>query len=205
MSREPLFDRWASRYDQKVQQGGFPFEGYSEVLDAAADAVNATSGQRVVELGVGTGNLLRRLSGPGIDLWGTDFSGEMLARAADRVPSAKLVKADLLGGWPIDLPETVDRIVCAYVLHEFQPAIRERMIAGWMERLAYGGRLVVADIGFMDQDSLEEAQLEYDYSWDPEDYYWVAQQALPRFAQMGLRPIWQPVSRFGFVLSLSAQ
>jgi len=43
----------------------------------------------------------------------------MLAQARVRLPQAHLVQADLLAAWPLATRPLFDRIVAAYVLHEF--------------------------------------------------------------------------------------
>jgi ubiquinone/menaquinone biosynthesis C-methylase UbiE len=50
-------------------------------------------GDRVFDLGIGTGNSALRLTGPGIELWGMDLSRRMLDVAASRLPDAHLVCA----------------------------------------------------------------------------------------------------------------
>jgi len=103
--RAQLFDRWAGDYDAEFTspQAGFPFDGYDRVLDEAARQAAAGPGMRVLDLGIGTGNLAVRLARGGCTIWGVDFSAEMLARARAKLPAARLFQADLLGDWPADL------------------------------------------------------------------------------------------------------
>ena len=62
-----LFDTWATRYDTAVAAGGddFPFAGYDEVLATAVRAAGARPSLRVLELGIGTGNLAERFIAAG--------------------------------------------------------------------------------------------------------------------------------------------
>ena len=148
--RVRLFDDWAERYDQSIQDDvSFPFDGYEQVLDEITRAAGARCGMKVLDLGVGTGNLAARFAALGRDIWGIDFSAEMLAKAIEKLPQAVLVQADLLRDWPTELDHRFDRIVSAYVLHEFDLATKVKLLQGLTERhLAAKGRIVVGDIAF---------------------------------------------------------
>ncbi|MBK7181082.1 MAG: methyltransferase domain-containing protein [Chloroflexi bacterium] len=100
--RVTLFDAWAARYDTAVAAGGqdFPFAGYDEVLATAVRAAGARPSLRVLELGIGTGNLAERFVAAGCQVWGLDFSAAMLAQARVRLPQVHLVQADLLAARP---------------------------------------------------------------------------------------------------------
>ena len=58
--RVQLFDRWAEHYDHSVRSATGLHEGYCEVLDRVVQLAEARPGMRVLDLGVGTGNLARR-------------------------------------------------------------------------------------------------------------------------------------------------
>ena len=81
------FDEWAATYDVSVaSDSGFPFDGYSRVLRTVVEIARPFAGQKVLDLGVGTGNLAVPFALAGCDVWGLDFSSEMLARAAIKLP-----------------------------------------------------------------------------------------------------------------------
>ncbi len=97
---------------------------------------------RVLDVGCGTGALLRRLSHPPALLSGIDPVPEMLAVARQRLPQ----EVDLREGWAERLPfadEQFDVVVSCNMFHHIQrpvDALRE------MRRvLRPGGRLVVTD------------------------------------------------------------
>lgn len=66
-NRVTLFDAWAAQYDLDVATSGddFPFAGYDEVLATAVRVVGARPSLRVLELGIGTGNLAERFVATG--------------------------------------------------------------------------------------------------------------------------------------------
>lgn len=64
----------------------------------------------LLELGCGTGAILSGLAGK-LAVAGLDRSPEMLAIAADRVPAARLVRADMTS---FKLPVTFDVVICVF-------------------------------------------------------------------------------------------
>jgi predicted TPR repeat methyltransferase len=64
----------------------------------------------VLELACGTGSVLEQLE-PRYELTGVDLSERMLELAAQKLPRARLVQADMAG---LDLGETFDVVLCVY-------------------------------------------------------------------------------------------
>lgn len=64
----------------------------------------------LLELGCGTGALLGGFT-PALDVAGVDRSAEMLAIAADRVPAARLLHADMT---EFRLPDPFDVVICMF-------------------------------------------------------------------------------------------
>ncbi len=73
------------------------------MLDEVAMQV-PQSARRVLDAGCGSGALLSKLANyrPNLELFGTDFSGDMLERARERNPSAQLIPADLNNPLPFE-------------------------------------------------------------------------------------------------------
>jgi len=199
--RVRLFDDWAEHYDQSIQdEGGFPFDGYEQVLDEIRRAADAQCGMEVLDLGVGTGNLAAQFAALGCDIWGLDFSAEMLAKAQERLPQAILVKADLLSDWPTELDHRFDRIVSAYVLHEFDLSTKVKLLQRLTERhLAAKGRIVVGDIAFTTSGARDEARRKWADLWDEEEDYWAADEAADTCERAGLQVTYKQISSCGGV------
>jgi len=155
--------------------------------------------------GTGAGNLAARLLAGGCDeAWATDFSEEMLARARQKAPEANFVRANLLEAWPDELPEQFDRIVSAYVFHEFDLETKLRLIGELNARLKPRGRLVIADVAFTTAEAREAAHRHWAGLWDEEEYYWAADEAIAALAKAGSGARYVQVSICGgvFVIHL---
>jgi putative AdoMet-dependent methyltransferase len=199
--RVQLFDDWAEHYDQSIQDdGGFPFDGYEQVLDEIMRAADAQCGMKVLDLRVGTGNLAALFVALGCDIWGIDFSAEMLAKAIQKLPQAVLVRADLLSDWPTELGHRFDRIVSAYVLHEFDLSTKAKLLQGLAERhLAAKGRIVVGDIAFPTSGARDQARRKWADLWDEEEYYWAADEVADTCESAGLQVTHKQISSCGGV------
>jgi len=64
----------------------------------------------ILELACGTGSILKQLR-PDFDVTGVDRSPEMLSIAAEKVPEARLIHADMTA---VSLGETFDVVLCLY-------------------------------------------------------------------------------------------
>ena len=127
--RRALFDAWSVTYLPSRDER-FPFGGYNEVLDQVAARVAERMPQRVLELGVGTGNLTRRLRArlPDSTIVGLDFSTQMRARAAPNLSDVELLAHDLR---ELPLPPAAagcDVAAASYVLHEFDDDYKVQLI-----------------------------------------------------------------------------
>ncbi len=195
-ARVQLFDDWARDYDTSTENGeGFPFGGYARVLDAVTAAAEPESGMDVLDLGIGTGKLAARFAMLGCHIWGIDFSGEMLARARERLERAVLVRADLLEDWPAEVERRFERIVSAYVLHEFKLSEKVTLLRRLTEQhLAAGGRIVIGDVAFPTVAARELARRKWETLWDEQEYYWAADVAAEALMSVGLRVTYEQIS-----------
>jgi putative AdoMet-dependent methyltransferase len=190
--RLPIFERWAERYDQSVQTDKGIFAGYEQILDEIVRIADAQAGMRVLELGIGTGNLAQRFVMLGCEVWGVDFSPAMLAIAREKVPQAQLAQMDLTGGWSPILEQRFDRIVANFVLHEFdlptKIAMLERLAK---EHLVADGLIVIGDIAFATAVSRRKSGAE---AWDEDEFYWAADEMLMAVAGTDLAIAFRPIS-----------
>lgn len=198
--RVQLFDTWAQHYDDSMAStdGDFPFDGYERILDDVVVFADVTSGMRILDLGIGTGNLAQRFVQQRCEIWGIDFSAEMLAKTRVKLPQVQLVQADLLADWPVDIQSPFDRIVSAYVLHEFTLEAKIAVLRRATHYLAPGGVILIADIAFPSI-AIREAAMQQLYGdlWDENEYYWAADETLAVCENAGLRATYRQMSRCG--------
>lgn len=149
MGREfiDLFDGWASSYDQTVSGEDVEykevFAHYDDILNAVVDYTN---GPNVIEFGVGTGNLTKKLINRGHSVIGIEPSSEMLKIAQIKVPDAKVHDGDF-----IDFPKPqvpVQSIVSSYAFHHLTDEEKDVAIGKYSSILEKGGRIVFADTVF---------------------------------------------------------
>jgi len=107
-----------------------------ELLDLLAPA----SGERVLDVGCGTGHLTRRLVDRGADAVGIDASGEMVAAARETYPDLDVRQVDVRDFEPDRLFDAaVSNAVFHWIPEGDQPQVADRLAAA----LRPGGRLVV--------------------------------------------------------------
>jgi putative AdoMet-dependent methyltransferase len=203
--RRELFDAWSKHYDPASTKA-FPFDSYEAVLDRVAERVAERRPQRVLELGVGTGALTRRLLErvPEVSLVGVDFSAGMAERASAAVPGVELVLHDLTM-LPLP-PETsgCDVAAMTFVLHEFPEDHQLDLLAHLLgESMREGGACVVGDVCFPGFTSRAAAQSRLGAQWDREESYLALDVFVPRAEALGLRVESERIGEYAAVLVVS--
>ena len=193
-----LFNAWAADYDQILVAGtaSISFEGYEDVLAETIVQAQVAPGMSVLDLGIGTGNLAARFVTVSCDVWGMDFSENMLAKAQEKLPSLHQVLADLRDEtWPQNLTRRFDRIVSAYVWHDFDLAYKMGLLKRLTEHyLVSKGRVVIADIAYPDQTARTQAGAYWGRLWSNAEHYWAADETIAACKAIGLGCTYQQVS-----------
>jgi putative AdoMet-dependent methyltransferase len=198
------FDEWAANYDRSVSDWQtFPFIGYPGLLAAIVALAGPRPNLSVLDLGTGTGNLAALFIYAGCDVWCTDFSEPMLAKARQKLPSARFVLHDLRTPLPAEFDRPFDRIVSAYVFHHFELDEKIRILQSLAAHLAPAGRIVIGDIAFPDAAALERGKAEAGDEWD-EEFYWLADEALSALTEAGIQAEYSQVSSCAGVFVLLA-
>jgi len=131
--KEPDFDARAATYDNLRPQD----ENWWELFELVVREADL-QGQRVLDVGCGTGRLVAALA-PKSSVWGIDSSAEMLAVAKKRVPAN--VKLKLARAEDPPFKDTwFDRVVYWLVVHLLD---REAAFRAARRLLAPGGRACV--------------------------------------------------------------
>jgi tRNA (cmo5U34)-methyltransferase len=125
---------------------------YDELQDAVAKATAGIHAERVLELGVGTGQTSRRVLDlhPEAELVGIDESAGMLAAASADIPAADLRVSRLEDTLPRG---EFDLVVSALTVHHLDGAGKADLFARVADRLRPGGRFVLGDVVVPDDPS----------------------------------------------------
>lgn len=141
-----VFEQWADSYDESV--GGHNreykevFAGYEQILEA----VTERSKGNVIEFGVGTGNLTKKLLDKGLNVTGVEPSVPMRGIAKTKLGlNVKILDGDFL-----HFPERIkiDTLVSTYAFHHLTDAEKDEAIAKYGKLLSNDGRIVFADTMF---------------------------------------------------------
>jgi ubiquinone/menaquinone biosynthesis C-methylase UbiE len=131
------WDRWAPRYDRGVLKQVFFRRLYGRLIDE----VSAKPGERVLDVGSGTGSVVSMLAGRGVLAFGADPSIEMTRVASDKAPGRFVVAA--AERLPIRA-STLDAAMTSLSMHHWDEA--ERGLLELARVLRPGGRALVADV-----------------------------------------------------------
>ncbi|MDA8322301.1 MAG: class I SAM-dependent methyltransferase [Actinomycetota bacterium] len=125
--------------------------GLEKVTAAVLAAVTAGPGDKVLDLGCGTGQLSLPLAERGASVLAIDVSAGMIERLAEKAKERSLPNLEGLAT-PVEdlsLPEgSIDLIVTSYALHHLRDPDKARLVSTAYTWLRPGGTLVVADMMF---------------------------------------------------------
>ena len=151
-----LFDSWSAVYDQTVTGNDLEykdvFKSYEEILEKIAERSYGS----VIEFGVGTGNLTKKLVDKGHQVVGIEPSGKMREIAKRKLPEVKIVDGHFL-----DFPKNkVDTIVSSYAFHHLTDEQKEEAIELYEQLLNNDGKIVFGDTIFKDKQAQEQAYID---------------------------------------------
>ena len=154
MGREfdELFNNWAPTYDETVMGNNIEYREvflhYDEILDEVASRAIGT----VLEFGVGTGNLTKRLIDRGHKVYGVEPSEEMRAIAKRKIPGLQVWDGDFLN-FP-EINEPINSIVSSYAFHHLTDEEKSEAISIYAKMLKHGDKIVFADSIFENKSSV---------------------------------------------------
>jgi len=126
-----MTNQWnAAQYDAKH---AFVYEKAKGLVDLLAPR----TGERILDLGCGTGTLTAEITGRGAEVLGVDRSEEMIAQARKKFPTLRFEALDARN---LRFNREFDAVFSNAVLHWIPEA--EQVIAGVAQALKSGGRFV---------------------------------------------------------------
>ncbi len=191
------FDLWANDYDQSVHEADtnneYPFAGYKRLMNAVYATVLQNGPKAVLDVGIGTAFLSKKLYDAGCRVTGLDFSADMLAKAQSKMPDARLLQWDFTQGIPPQLAgERFDFIISTYALHHLSYEAQSMFIHALCEHLEPEGRILIGDVSFATQEALDNCRAASGDAWDDEENYIVFSKL--RETLHGCRAVFHPFS-----------
>jgi SAM-dependent methyltransferase len=141
----PGFDRWAETYDDETRDPWFAYEAAWAFVERSLRAgVGDLAGRRVVDVGCGTGEFLRRVVARGADGIGVEPSAGMREAARRKVPGAAILDGHLAA---IPLPDGgADAAISTYVVSHLSAAEQPAAIDEILRVVAGSGPIVIVDV-----------------------------------------------------------
>jgi len=173
------FDQWSANYDVDVQESDadkrYPFAAYNQIMDRLVELVQPAAGKAILDVGIGTGKLSRRLADGGCQITGLDFSDSMLAEARKLMPAARLSQWDFSNGLPPVIEnQQYDVILCNYAIHHLGDREQQKLIAQLLMHLKSEGCLLIGDVMTETEQEMAYAQKADADLWDEEENYLLA-------------------------------
>lgn len=212
MGREflDIFENWAQSYDLSVyghdEQYRDVFDGYETILNTVVEK----SGNVVLEFGVGTGNLTKKLIEANKTVYGVEPSAPMRELAKEKLGHATIEDGDFL---QFPLPnEPIDTIVSTYAFHHLTDQEKEEAIGKYSTLLHKGGKIVFADTAFINHEAYEAMIAEakqkgfVDLAEDLQREYYTTIPALEHmFTTHGFTVTFTPMNRFVWLMEAVKQ
>lgn len=175
------FDLWADGYDKSVQlseeNDEYPFAGYKDVLNTIYNIVHKREKAKILDIGFGTGILTKKLYDDGYEIYGIDFSQNMIEIAKEKMPLASLIKYNFSKGLPEEIKDnSFDYIISTYAMHHLEDVEKNEFIEKLENYLNRDGKIIIGDIAFKTRELLEKCKANYNEYWDDEEIYFVFEE-----------------------------
>jgi len=155
MGREfvEIFDEWVHTYDESVNGNDEEYKDvflkYNEILQAVAEAAIGP----VIEFGVGTGNLTKKLLERNLEVVGVEPNQAMREVTAQKMPNLTVVDGDFLEFETSIFPQS---FVSSYAFHHLTDVEKAQAFQIYAEKLSAGGKVIFADTVFNSEQSKKE-------------------------------------------------
>ncbi|SES91260.1 class I SAM-dependent methyltransferase [Anaerobranca gottschalkii] len=147
-----IFDVWADNYDETVYNTQHEyrevFENYEGILEEIVQYINDKRNGITLEIGLGTGNLSKKLAENGHYVVGIEPSKKMREQANNKLTNVVILDGDFLN---IPLYNKVDSIVASYAFHHLTLEEKRKALKLMDSLLKESGKIVIADTMFISQ------------------------------------------------------
>jgi putative AdoMet-dependent methyltransferase len=159
-------------------------------------------GLKLIDVGIGTGQLSEKLANEGCEIYGVDFSEKMINAAKDNIPSGQFdivdVAKDHLGRFN---NLKFDAVISSYWFHHLTNNEKFNFIRGIInDNLRANGKIIIGDIGFETVKEFEKACRMYVDLWDDDEFYLCGEELIEFFERNDLHVSYFQVSICGGIL-----
>jgi putative AdoMet-dependent methyltransferase len=193
------YDRWTSA------EWGLYYERYHDLLDLVVVRCRVKKGDRVLDIGTGTGELARRFAqNRGCRVVGLDPSAGMLAAAVRKAAEGAWGEVSFgLAEAPFLLipyaDGTFDAVASTQAFHHLHERHKPAAVQEMARVLRAGGRLAIGDPMFQNRAELEAALARWPDDLE-EEYFAYLDTLEPSFRQAGLTFHAERLSRINWVV-----
>ncbi|NJE60296.1 class I SAM-dependent methyltransferase [Thermococcus sp. 21S7] len=188
------FDDWAESYDEDVTTEDWIHRDYWKVLRLVA----GRTGGAVVDIGCGTGNILRFLGSE--NYVGVEPSDGMRKRFREKHGF------EPLNGHFLALPlqdGVADTVITTYAFHHVPDGEKEDAIKEMLRILKPGGRIVIADVMFESEEEKMSIGEEDGLREEIEDEYFATVDVLRKICtKLGLKCRFERVNRYVWIVEM---
>lgn len=117
---------------------------YRELLESICEELDIKEGEKILEAGCGSGNLVRELTKRGAQVTGLDYCKEALEVCKKKNPEAKIVFGDLTKPLPF-LDNYFDKIACNNALYTIPKGKHQGVLKELKRVLKPGGRIAISN------------------------------------------------------------
>ncbi|GAA0713099.1 hypothetical protein GCM10008904_26990 [Paraclostridium ghonii] len=199
------FDLWAKEYDKSVELSSneYPFDGYYNVLNYVYNAISKKGKNDILDIGFGTGVLTNKLYEDGANIFGIDFSQEMINIAQEKMPNGVFIQHDFNNKLPIKLTsEKFNYIISSYAIHHLDNYKKVEFIEELEKLLKPDGKIIIADVSFKTEKDLIDCKNKNMDKWDADEIYMVEENIINSLNQRKIDAIYIQISSCAGVLEI---
>lgn len=202
------FNSWARSYDEDVKKDKGElkiYRNYELILKEVYDLVEAIdkSEPKILEIGVGTGNLASKFLDKNCEIIGIDQSREMLSVAKEKYPRLKVRLGEFL-----KIPyenKSFDLIISTYAFHHLNEREKAAAIEEMLRVLKDEGTIIIGDLMFESKIAEEEILKQLSQSQIEEikdEYYSYIDILREEFKKQNKSLEYSKIDRFNYIIKI---
>lgn len=167
---EKKYSLWDDEHEIPIQlqedNDEYPFAGYRVVLEEMYDMVRKSDAKKILDIGFGTGLVMKKLYQDGYELYGVDMSEQMVEAGKADMPDARLVVGDYSFGLPLSLiREEYDLVISGYGMHHLDNYEQTNLIKDILRQLKPGGKLIIGGLAYETFREMKEFRRQNQEKW----------------------------------------